>query len=269
VDDRGDLSALGLQSDTPLVQGVEEAVATHELEYALVVVLAAWVGGDLVEGCASADDGQLRMDDSSHLLGAAPLLFSDLQHGADHPYVSAPHVGLLKSFDGTALAEVSKACDDACHSSELGSRLLQVSSQMPLLPILFFSCQRNLVSRRCAQLQQPLQQREQMLAEEHLPQYHQDWSYLDDVGTGEGVDSQILEMASGCPLWDGLVGEDCHLEMRAKNPVLNRSYLMVSEEAQQSHLEEHNLDSILAVVEKVALMEEAQAEEDPVLSMDP
>jgi hypothetical protein len=108
-----------------------------------------------------------------------------------------------------------------------------------------------------------------MLAEEHLPQYHQDWSYLDDVGTGEGVDSQILEMASGCPLWDGLVGEDCHLEMRAKNPVLNRSYLMVSEEAQQSHLEEHNLDSILAVVEKVALMEEAQAEEDPVLSMDP
>jgi hypothetical protein len=232
VDGRDDLSALGLQSDTPLAQVVEVVVVTHELEYAPVVALAAWVGGDLVEGCALADDERPRMDDSSHLLGAVPLLVSDLQHGADHPYVSAPHDGLLKSFDGTALAEVSKACDDACHSFELGSHLLQVSSQMLLLPILFFSCQRSPVSRHCAQLQLPPQQREQMLAEEHLPQYHQDWSYLDDVGTGEGVDSQILEMASGCLLWDGLVGEDCHLERRAKNLGLNRSYLMVSEEAQ-------------------------------------
>ena len=52
------------------------------------------------------DDGRLRTDDSFHLLGAAPLLFFVLRRVADHPCASAPHGGLLKSFDGTALAGV-------------------------------------------------------------------------------------------------------------------------------------------------------------------
>lgn len=59
--------------------------------------------------------------------------------------------------------------------------------------------QLNQVSRRYVQLLLPPRQREQKLVEEHLLQFHQDWSYQDDGGTVAGVDNQILEMPSGCP----------------------------------------------------------------------
>jgi hypothetical protein len=69
-----------------------------------------------------------------------------------------------------------------------------------------------------------------MLEEEHPLRYHQGWSYLDDAGIDEGVDSQILETASGCPLWVGLAEEGSHLEMRAMNLGLNHSCSMALEE---------------------------------------
>jgi len=100
-DDRDGPSALDHQWDTPLVQEVEAeaVVATHELEYAPVVVLAAWVAGGWEGAHGSVGDGRLQRDDSFHSLGVAPLLFFDPQH------VSALHDGPRKSFDGTALAE--------------------------------------------------------------------------------------------------------------------------------------------------------------------
>lgn len=147
---------------------------------------------------------------------------------------------------------------------------MQLSSSMALLPTPLFSLsQQNLVSPRCAQLRLLLQQRGQKLAEEHLPQYHQDWSYLDDVGTGGGVDNQTWEMAFGCPLSVGLVGEGCHLEMRVKNLDLIRSCSTVPEEAHQSHLGQRNLDLRLAVAEKEGLMAGVRVEEVLVLSKDP
>jgi hypothetical protein len=132
VDGRGDLSALGLPWDTPLAlvaeEEEEEEEATHEPEYAPEVVLAAWVEDGLGEGCGWVDDERLRMGGSFHLPGADPLLFYDLPCGVALPDVSDPHDGPLKSFDGTALVEVLKVCDDACRSSELGSHLKQVFS---------------------------------------------------------------------------------------------------------------------------------------------
>jgi len=104
-DDRDAPSALGHHLDTPLVPEAEEVGATHEPEYVPVVALAAWVAGDLVGDHGSVDDAQLRRDDNFHLLGVAPLLFFDPQHVAVHQRVSAPHDGLPKSCDGTALAE--------------------------------------------------------------------------------------------------------------------------------------------------------------------
>jgi len=77
---------------------------------------------------------------------------------------------------------------------------MQASSPIVLPPIPAFSSVRlSLVSRRCAQLLLPLRQRERKPVEEHLPQFHQDWSYLDDVGTVGDVGNRILEMAFGCP----------------------------------------------------------------------
>ena len=107
-----------------------------------------------------------------------------------------------------------------------------------------------------------------MLGEEHPLRYHQDWSYLDDAGIDEGVDSQILETASGCPLWVALVEEGSHLGMRAMNLGLNRSCSMVPEEARQN-LGEHSWDWRLAVAEMGDLMEEGEVEEVLDLSMDP
>ncbi len=130
VDGRGDLSALGLPWDTPLAQVAEEEEeeATHEPAYAPEVVLAAWVGDGLGEGCGWVDDVQLRMGGSFHLLDADLLPFYDLPYGVAPPDVSDPHDGPLKSFDGTALAGALKVYDDACRSSELGSHQMQVSS---------------------------------------------------------------------------------------------------------------------------------------------
>jgi hypothetical protein len=128
VDGRGDLSALGLPWDTPLALVAEEEEATHEPEYAPEVVLAALVEDGFGEGCGWVDDERLRMGGSFHLPGADPLLFYDLPCGVALPDVSDPHGGPLKSFDGTALVEVLKVCDDACRSSELGSHLKQVFS---------------------------------------------------------------------------------------------------------------------------------------------
>lgn len=201
MDDRGDLSALGPPWDTPSGQEEAEGGATHELEYAPAAVLAAWVEDDLVGDRGLVDDARLPTDDNSHLLGAALLLFFDHQYVAVHPYVSAPHDGLLKSFDGIALAEAWMASDDACHSSELGSRLMQLSSWRTLLPTPLFSLsQRNLVAPRYAQLRLLRLLREQKLEEEHLPQFHQGWSYLDDAGIGGGADNQTLETAFDYPL---------------------------------------------------------------------
>jgi len=77
---------------------------------------------------------------------------------------------------------------------------MQASSPIVLPPIPAFSLVLlNQVSRRCALLLLPLRQREQKLVEEHLPQFHQDLSYPDDVDTAASVGNQILEMASGCP----------------------------------------------------------------------
>ena len=65
-------------------------------------------------------------------------------------------------------------CDDACHSSELDSRLMQLSFRLVLHPIHLVALnQRSLVSRHCALQRLPLQQQEQKLAAEHLLQYHQ------------------------------------------------------------------------------------------------
>jgi hypothetical protein len=77
---------------------------------------------------------------------------------------------------------------------------MQASSPIALLPIPAFSLVRlNQVSRRFVLLLLPLQQPERKLVEEHLPQFHQGWSYPDDVGTAAGVGNRIWEMASGCP----------------------------------------------------------------------
>ena len=149
---------------------------------------------------------------------------------------------------------------------------MQLSSQRLHLPIRpSSSLPLNRASRRYAQLRLPLLQREQKLAEEHLPQYHQGWSYLDDVGTGGGVDNRTLEMASGCPLWVGLVEEDCHRETRAKNLSLSHSYSVAPEEARQNRQGQRNLDLRLAGAGTGDLMAEGPVEEDLDLSasMDP
>jgi hypothetical protein len=80
-----------------------------------------------------------------------------------------------------------------------------------------------------------------MLGEEHPLRCHQGWSYLDDAGIDGSVDNQILETASGCPLWVGLVEEGYRLGMKATNLGLNHSCSMAPEEARQN-LGEHSWD---------------------------
>jgi hypothetical protein len=74
-------------------------------------------------------------------------------------------------------------------------------------------------------------------------------------------------MAFDCPLLVGLVVEDCHLEMRAKNLGRSHSYWKPPEEALQKHLGRRSLDLRLAEAEKEVLVEEV--EEVLVPSMDP
>jgi hypothetical protein len=81
------------------------------------------------------------------------------------------------------------------------------------------------------------------------------------VGIGGGVDNQTLETASDCPLLVVLVVEDC-LEMKAKTLALNRSYLIVREEAQQTRLGQRSSGSKLAEAERGVLVEVVEEVQD-------
>ena len=89
-------------------------------------LLHGWkmVWGKVVGGWMMSGFGWVVVFICSALILCSSMIF----HAALLIQTSYPHDGPLKSFDGTALVEVLKVCDDACRSSELGSHLKQVFS---------------------------------------------------------------------------------------------------------------------------------------------
>lgn len=200
--------------------------------------LAAWTAVEIeevVEGRELEGDERLLKDGSSHSLVANPLLDADLlivvvpqhvfdlQHGVAPQDVAHQHDELRMNYGGKALQEMWMAGGDAYLPYELDSRLKQVSSLTPHLPILAFVLdQQTEVFHHCVLQLRPQQQPKRKQEPEHHLQCHQGWKYL-----GDGIDEDTQPLVTR--LWrlqvGGLLCADCFLDRKAQEQgVQNHSY---------------------------------------------